>query len=127
MIDVAVVMEWVTRLGGLAGIAAVAGIAWTIKHGVKGDERQARAQEASDRRDTIADRDGLIDQLQEDVTRLHGELESARAAATTEIGDLKRRLETVERDLYLERAWNRTLIDQIYRGEPPPPRARPTD
>lgn len=127
MIDVAVVMDWTTRLGGLAGIAAVLGIAWTIRHGVKGDEREARAQEATNRRDTIADRDGLIDQLQEDVTRLHGELSSARKDATEEIVDLKSRLLVVERDLYLERAWNRTLVDQIYRGEPPPPRQRPTE
>lgn len=127
MIDVAQVMEWVTRLGGMAGLAAVAGIAWTIKHGVKGDERAAREQEAADRRDTIADRDGLIDQLQEDVGRLHTELEKAKTQATDEIRGLHERLATVERDLYLERAWNRTLVDQIYRGEPPPPRPRPTD
>lgn len=123
MIDVAVVMEWVSRLAGLSGVAAVIGVVWTIRHNVKGDERLARAQEAEDRRDTIADRDAVIDQLQEErdardrtIERLRAERDSERAGRLT-----------AEHDADLYRRHNRILVDQIYRGDPPPPRPLPTD
>lgn len=86
--------------------AITAGVSWRL--GVRGDERAARSDEATVRRDTIADRDGLIDQLQD------------------ELGQVRTRLTAVEREQALDQAWARSLVDQIYRGDPPPPRPRPT-
>lgn len=74
--------------------------------GVKADEREARKVEAEQRRDTIADRDALIETLQEDVT------------------ELRERLDKLEKAYYAERDYTRILQDHIYRGgSVPPPRA----
>lgn len=81
-------------------------VSWKL--GVRGDEREARADEAAARRDTIADRDGLIDQIQE------------------ELADTRTRVTALEREYALEQAWNRQLIDHIYRRREPPPPPRPT-
>lgn len=123
MIDVAVVMEWVSRLAGLSGVAAVIGAVWTIRHNVKGDERAARAQEAEGRRDTIADRDAVIDQLQEERDARDRTIERLRAERDSERSG--RLLAEHDADLY--RRHNRILVDQIYCGDPPPPRPLPTD
>jgi len=95
---------------GLVGttIVAIATAAWT---GVKtlSDRRVGvRGTEAAERRDTVADRDALIDQMQE------------------EISTLRSRLDRVEAQLTIEQDYSRQLVDQIYRGEGPPPRPRPT-
>lgn len=66
----AVVNQWgpvVTILATLSGIA----LAWRQTHqasrqGVADDEREARKDAAEERRDTIADRDAMIDQLADD-------------------------------------------------------------
>jgi hypothetical protein len=107
-----------TIIGAVLGSSVIssaitAGVSWRL--GVRGDERAARSDEATARRDTIADRDGLVDQLQEEVTGLRTEVAGLRALVQTQAADLE-----------LERAWNRSLVDQIYRGDPPPPRTRPT-
>lgn len=94
--------------GVISGAAAMWGARNSRRAGVAGDEREARRDEAAQRRDTIADRDGLIDQLQQDVTAL------------------RERVDTAERERAIDARWARDLIDQIYRGEPPPPRPRPT-
>jgi len=107
-------MEWVTGLGGLAGLAALVGIIWNVRHGVKADARQASAQEASNKRDTIADRDAQIDQLQEDLRDVRAEM--------TRLTNLVR---DQGADLEDERAYNRMLADHIYRNSPPPPPPRP--
>ncbi|MGX9349396.1 hypothetical protein [Microbacterium sp. KNMS] len=90
-----------TSIVGIGGTV----IAWRRlridkKHGVTTDEREMR-------RDTVADRDALIDQLQEDVR------------------DLRTRITHIEAEYDLERQWNRQLVDHIYRQLPPPPPARP--
>lgn len=109
--------------GILAGLATLLGVRSSRRAGVAADEREARRDEAAQKRDTIADRDGLIDQLQEDVKSLR----EGRQHDLEQRERLETRMASVERELFLERAWNRTLIDQIYRGEPPPPRPRPTE
>jgi len=107
-------MEWVTGLGGLAGLAALVGIIWNVRHGVKADARQASAQEASNKRDTIADRDAQIDQLQEDVSGLRSEVSRLTTLVREQAADID-----------YEHAYNRALVDHIYRGSPPPPPPRP--
>lgn len=114
MTTTAGLMDWITGLGGLAGVAALVGIIWTVRHGVKADGRAAAAQEAEIKRDTIADRDAHIDQLQEDVVGLRAEV----ARLTTLVRDQGA-------DLEEERAYNRVLIEHIYRGLAPPPPPRP--
>lgn len=89
----------------LGGIAALLGVTRSRRAGVKADEREARKVEAEQRRDTIADRDALIDTLQEDVKELRGRLDRLEAAYNA------------------ERDYSRTLQDHIYRnGQVPPPR-----
>jgi len=91
----------------LAGIAALIGARTSRRVGVSGDEREARRDEAAHRRDTIADRDALIDQMQE------------------QLRDLVPRVERIESELNDERDYTRLLVDHIYRQAPPPPPARP--
>lgn len=76
------------------------------RQGVSSDEREAR-------RDTIADRDAQIDQLQEDVEGLRAEVARLTALVRDQSGDLE-----------AERAYNRVLVDHIYRRADPPPPAR---
>jgi len=94
-------------LGSTVLGAAITAIA-TWRLGVRGDERTARAQEQTARRDTVADRDALIDQLQ-------AERDAERDGRLS-----------AERELRLEEAWTRLLVDHVYRRQPPPPPTRPT-
>lgn len=93
---------------------AVAGIATTIWAGVKtlSDRKQGvRATELAERRDTVADRDALIDQVQE-------ERDTAITRATT----AEARAAAAETELAREREYTQVLRDHIYRRrEPPPP------
>ena len=89
----------------LGGIAAMLGATRSRRAGVKADEREARKVEAEQRRDTIADRDALIETLQEDVK------------------ELRDRVDRLDDFLRAERDYNRVLLDHIYRnGGTPPPR-----
>jgi len=121
MTGIAEVVAWVTGLGGLAGVAAMVAVIWNMRAGVKADARQASAQEASNKRDTLADREGLIDQLQEDGESYRAELRDVRA----EMARLTTLVRNQGDDLEDERTYNRMLMDHIYRGSPPPPPPRP--
>lgn len=102
-------MDWVAVITGVGTtLAAVAGtvITWRRlnsdkRRGVATDERELR-------RDTIADRDAFIDQMQE------------------EMSDLRKRMSHIEVEHQLDQLWARQLVDHIYRGSPPPPPPRPT-
>lgn len=98
--------------GFLAGLAAVIGSWRSRRAGVRSDEREARAEEYAARRDTIADRDGLIDQLQEQMKEL-----------LERVGNVEKE-NTRWRGLYeAEKDYNLVLRDSIYRGGgTPPPR-----
>lgn len=74
-----------------------------------------RGAEHTERRDTVADRDAFIDQIQEQLKDAN-----ARAAASEAA-----RSATVEL-LELERAYTQILRDHIYRRQAPPPPARPS-
>lgn len=91
-------------LGALAVSASLAVNNWiNARH----DRRRGVAGvEQVQRRDTVTDRDALIDQLQEEITRLRS------------------RVDALEVALDIEQRHNRALVDQIYRGDPPPPVAR---
>lgn len=104
--------EIITRIlsagGLLAGVAAMIGAWRSQRAGIKADQRDARKVEAEQRRDTIADRDALIDTLTEDVR------------------ELRARVDRMETELREEREYSRLLQDFIYRdGRVPPPRASP--
>lgn len=99
----------------LAGAAALIGARYNASSGVRANEQAARRDEAEQRRDTIADRDELIDQLQQE-----------RDDLKQDNAELRARSARLEADLEAERAHSRSLEDQIYRGDPPPPRPRPT-
>lgn len=90
-------------LSGLGGVAALLQVRQARRDGVAADERAARAERREDHRDTIGDRDALIDRL------------DRRLVAAEE------RLDRVEAELRSERAYNRILIDHIWRYSPPPP------
>lgn len=96
-------------------IVAVATAAFT---GIKtwADRRAGvRSTEHTERRDTVADRDALIDQLQEQLTA---------AIDRAEAAEVKRRdaVELLEK----EREYTQVLRDHIYRRREPPPPQRNT-
>lgn len=99
-------------LGALGGILSAAatwyGARTSRRAGVAGDEREARRDEAAQRRDTIADRDALIDQMQE------------------QLADLIPRVTRLERELEDERAYSHALLVWGLQGAPPPPPPPPT-
>lgn len=98
----------------LGGLAALWGVFVSRRNGVKGDERAAREQEAEAKRDTVADRDHLVDQLQEEIQGYRDEVKGFRL-----------QLGQVLDALQVEREYSRLLLDWGYRGAPPPPPARP--
>ena len=104
-------VQIITAVLGAGGLLTGAAALWNarVSHraGVNGDEREARKVEAEQRRDTIADRDGLIDQLQEQMQ------------------SVLPRVARLEHDLEDERAYVHVLIEHIYQGAPPPPPPRP--
>lgn len=91
----------------LGGIAALIGAVRSRRAGVLADQRDARRVEGEQRRDTIADRDALIDTLLEDVEKLRG------------------RLDWLERAYNDERNYTRALQDHIYRSGGTPPSRSP--
>ena len=96
-------------------IVAIATAVWT---GVKtlADRRQGvRSTEHTARRDTVADRDALIDQLQAERDKA---LERASAAETSAAA-----LRTA---LIAEQDYAAVLRDHIYRRQAPPPPPRST-
>lgn len=116
MADPGQIITGILGAGGiLGGLAALWQARNSRRQGIAGDEREARRDEAAQRRDTVADRDALIDQLQEDVAAL-------RDAAK----DTSSRLAALEREHAIEQKHNALLIAHIYAGSPPPPPARPT-
>lgn len=87
----------------LGGIAALVGSWRSRRAGIQSDEREARRVEGEQRRDTIADRDALIDTLRE------------------ELSDLRTRFDKIETAFTAEREYSRRLQDHIYRkGDTPP-------
>lgn len=92
--------EVVVTVGAITGL--VVGIATVIKELVSW-RSGVRARESEGRRDTVADRDALIDQLQEENARLR----VANASLTGALDETKSR--------------NRRLVDHIYKRRPPPP------
>jgi hypothetical protein len=88
----------------LAGIAALIGSVRSRRAGIQSDQREALRVEGEQRRDTIADRDALIETMHEDVA------------------DLRTRVAALERDLLAEREYSRVLQDRIYRDGGTPPR-----
>lgn len=102
-------MEWVAVISGLSGaVVAVGGLVITWLRSRRDAALGVSTVEQTARRDTIADRDAFIDQIQEDMR------------------DLRARMSSIESEYEIERAWNRQLVDHIYRQLPPPPPSRPT-
>lgn len=105
----------------LGGLAALWGVYISRRNGVKGDERAARSQEQEAKRDTVKDRDDLVDQLQEEVQGYRGEVAGFRVQLTESNANSAALL----RELSIEREYSRLLLDWGYRGAPPPPPRRP--
>lgn len=94
--------------GVTGSLVAIGGLVITLWK-TRGDRKQGVAQvEVESRRDTIADRDALIDQHQEDIR------------------ELRTRVTLVEIELDIEQQWTQALRDHIYRQLPPPPPGRPS-
>lgn len=101
-------------LGSTVLAAAItAGVSYRL--GVRADERGARQDEASGRRDTIADRDALIDQLSDGLA----DERTAREALAV-------RVDALERQREADRVYIDELRAHIWAGKPPPPPDRHT-
>lgn len=102
-------MDWTSLIAGAStSIVAVGGFVLTWRRFTADRRRGVATDERELRRDTIADRDALIDQMQE------------------EMRELRARMSHIEIEQALDQQWARALVDHIYRGSPPPPPARPT-
>lgn len=91
----------------IAALFALLGIRMTSR------STRAAAQDAAvleKRRDTITDRDALIEKLFSDAKQLRGDL-----------GTLRERVDRLEAGVDARDAHIQALRDQIYRGTPPPP------
>lgn len=98
-------------------IGAVAALIKTLSDrrvGISGDERQARVEAREDRRDTIADRDGLIAQLLERVRDLEAWKAESEAHAEERAKQLRSAGDHID-----------ALEHHIWKGLPPPPPPRP--
>lgn len=102
-------MDWIGTVSGISAIVVtVGGLVVSWRRARSDREVGVSTVEQTNRRDTVADRDALIDQIQEEQI------------------NLRARLSSLEHEHQLEREWNRALVDHIYRQLPPPPPARPT-
>jgi hypothetical protein len=81
-----------------------------------------RGAEHTERRDTVADRDAFIDQIQEQLTAANARADAADARATASEAARRVALELLD----TEREYAQSLRDHIYKGSPPPPPPRPT-
>lgn len=98
----------------VTAVVALLTAAWTGVKTLSDRRAGVTASEHSLRRDTVADRDTLIDQLQE-------ELRDARAGKT----EAENRAAALATQLAAEREHSQALTDHIYRQKPPPPPTRP--
>ncbi|WP_367147234.1 hypothetical protein AB0870_08430 [Microbacterium proteolyticum] len=80
-----------------------------------------RGAEHTERRDTVADRDAFIDQIQEQLTAANALAAAADARAASSESARRAALELLD----AEREYAQVLRDHIYRGAPPPPPPRP--
>lgn len=103
--------------GILGSVVAVGGFGLTVwktrndkKAGVSTDERETR-------RDTVEDRDRLIDQFQEELARVEQRSQLVEA-------QFEARLSRVEQELISERNYNAQLLEHIWTQQPPPPPKR---
>lgn len=103
---------------GISGsVVALGGLGITLWR-TRNDKRAGiRSNELETRRDTISDRDALIDQFQE-IIKTERE-ERVRQEKVTEI-----RLNQLEMALQEEREYNRALVEHIWTKKPPPPPKR---
>lgn len=106
-------LDWGVITGIVATLISVGGFSVTAWKTKKDANLGVTDKEQVERRDTVADRDALINQLQETVERLEGKVQ---------------RLETAVRDYQDElndkREYIQDLRDHIYREKPPPPPAQ---
>lgn len=96
--------QWFGLILAAAGLLGAGGtfggVIVSRRSGVSSHELQAR-------RDTVADRDALIDQLQE------------------QLGTLSTRVQRLEEERQLDAEWAAALVAHIWEGNPPPPPPRP--
>ena len=81
-----------------------------------------RGAEHTERRDTVADRDAFIDQIQEQLAAANARAEAADARAAASEAARRDVIELLD----TEREYAQSLRDHIYKGSPPPPPPRPT-
>lgn len=97
----------------VTAVVALLSAVWTGVKTLSDRRAGVTASEHSLRRDTVADRDTFIDQLQEELR----DARAAKAAAEARVVDLGAQLA-------IEREHVQALTDHIYRQKPPPPPAR---
>jgi len=81
-----------------------------------------RGAEHTERRDTVADRDAFIDQIQEQLAAANTRADAADVRATASESARRAAIELLD----AEREYAQSLRDHIYKGSPPPPPPRPT-
>lgn len=108
------VVALVVALVGTGGLGAFVETVRSRRRAIAGDERDARRELAEDRRDTIADRDGLIAQLLERVKAMEDWKVGAEERAEGRVRVIRAQGDHID-----------VLEDHIWRRLPPPPPPRP--
>lgn len=110
--------EWTAAIVALvSALVTVGGLIHTIIK-TRSDARQGISQhEQVVRRDTVSDRDALIDQFQEIV-------KTEREERQRQVAQLESRISELAGELREEREYTDELREHIYLGNPPPPPRR---
>lgn len=122
------IVQLIMAVGGLSGLAVLLRVFLDRRQGIASAERAARSDERDDRRDAIAERDGLLDRLLEEVQGLRQEArdlrQESRELRQCQAEDRKR-IESLEESRDSLDAHVTTLEGWIWDQKPPPPPRRP--
>lgn len=120
-------MDWVATFSGITGsVVAIGGLIYTIIRAQNDKNRGIIADANEGRRDTIADRDGLINQLQEERDRRDQLIREERQERQAQVNAISIQIARLERELIAERTYTNLLVMHIWEGKAPPPPDRPT-
>jgi hypothetical protein len=102
--------EWaltVAALFGSGGLGTWVKVIYDRRQGISSNEREARREVAEDRRDTIADRDGLLARALDRLATVEARLDKVEGISTARADHID------------------VLEDWIWKGKAPPPPPRP--
>lgn len=115
-------MDWVGTVSGISATAiAIGGFILTWRRASADRKSGISSAENEGRRDTISDRDSLIQTLISEVERGRKEIEQEKNMRSVQASSFDSRITTLEEELISERMYTNDLIAHIWMRKPPPP------